>query len=328
MPDSLSRRPSRLVAARRLLRGAWHIAQGWRQIRFEFDRLGPAERAERVSHWARELLRIWHIDLRVAGVPQGHATLLIANHISWLDIIALLATSHCRFVGKSELARWPVLGTMIAGAGTVFVERASKRDVRRVVTEIQEALQQGKLVAVFPEGTTTAGHSARSFHPNLFEAAILSGAPVQPVSIRYRKRHSGAISMAPAYVGEDSLITTVWRTLRARPFSAQVHFLPADTDAGRNRRVWAADVRSVILADLADLANLAGDQDARPAHSGGPNRPPGVGDAQPQAPHLGPLPSARSGEGVDATAAARFEHGEGSRPSPLDAASRRDGTNG
>lgn len=249
--DPLTRRPSNLLATRRLLHGSWHIVQGWRQIRFEFDRLSQAERAERVSHWARELLRIWQIDLRVTGSPEGSATLLMANHISWLDIIALLATSNCRFVGKSELARWPVLGTMIAGAGTVFVERASKRDVRRVVTEIQVALQQGKLVAVFPEGTTTAGNSVQSFHPNLFEAAILSSAPVQPVSIRYRKRRTGETSVAPAYVGDDSLFTTVWRTLRARPFSAIVHFLPAEADAGRSRRIWAMDVRSAILDDLA-----------------------------------------------------------------------------
>ena len=248
--DPLTRRPSNLLATRRLLHGSWHIVQGWRQVRFEFDRLSQAERAERVSHWARELLRIWQIDLRVTGAPEGSA-LLMANHISWLDIIALLATSNCRFVGKSELARWPVLGTMIAGAGTVFVQRASKRDVRRVVTEIQVALQQGKLVAVFPEGTTTAGHSVQSFHPNLFEAAILSSSPVQPVSIRYRKRRSGDTSVAPAYVGDDSLFTTVWRTLRARPFSAIVHFLPAEADAGRSRRIWAMDVRSAILDDLA-----------------------------------------------------------------------------
>ena len=284
----LPSRPSRLLATRRLLQGGWHIVQGWRQIRFQFDGLPPAERAERVRDWARELLRIWQIELRVHGVPAGSATLLMANHLSWLDIVALLATSHCRFVGKSELARWPVLGTMIAGAGTVFVERASKRDVRRVVTDIQRALTQGKLVAVSPEGTTSLGSSVQSFHPNLFEAAIQSGSPVQPVSIRYRQQRNGEASTAPAYVGDDHLIATVWRTLRARPFSAIVHYLPPGTDGGRNRRVWAMDVRSAIVDDLADTQGGSGSGGEPSGWGDGPSPVCGMGTGTGADPSPGP----------------------------------------
>ena len=244
--DPLTRRPSNLLATRRLLHGSWHIVQGWRQIRFEFDRLSQAERAERVSHWARELLRIWQIDLRVTGSPEGSATLLMANHISWLDIIALLATSNCRFVGKSELARWPVLGTMIAGAGTVFVERASKRDVRRVVTEIQVALQQGKLVAVFPEGTTGDGHQLLPFHANLLQSAIAAESPVQPLGLCFYDKQSGRMSSAPSYVGDESLIGSMWRTVTAPPLVAQLNYGEPQPPEGRNRRDWSTDLQAAV----------------------------------------------------------------------------------
>ena len=259
MRDPLTQRPSTPTALWRLLHGGLHIWRGWRLIRFHFHRLDDQARAERVSAWAREMLRIWRIQLQARGTPCTQATLLMANHISWLDILVLLATSRCHFVGKSELAHWPVLGTMVSGAGTVFVERASKRDVLRVVTEINQAVQQGKLVAVFPEGTTTNGVAVLPFHANMFEAAIASGVPVQPVSLSYRKRRGGETSEAPAYVGDDSLFVTVWRTLRARPFAAHVHFLVPQRDEGRSRRMWATDVRAAIVADLSGAASHATD---------------------------------------------------------------------
>ncbi|ARU04531.1 hypothetical protein CCO03_07430 [Comamonas serinivorans] len=243
-------RPSVASAVWRLLQGGLHIVQGWRQIHFQFDRLDADERAARVSAWATELLQLWRIGLSVQGTPSTRSTLFVANHISWLDILVLLACSRCHFVGKSDLARWPVLGRMIGAAGTVFVERQSKRDVRRVVTEITRALEAGQVVAVFPEGTTTDGATVLPFHANMFEAAVNGNAPVQPLSLSYRTRGTGARSLAPAYVGDDSLLRTVWRTLRAPAFEAHVHFMPPQQAEGRSRRLWAMDVRSQIVDDL------------------------------------------------------------------------------
>jgi 1-acyl-sn-glycerol-3-phosphate acyltransferase len=249
-----AQRPSAPSALWRLLRGGAHIARGWRQIHFGFARLDPNQRAERVNTWAREMLRIWDIGLSVHGCPGTHGTLLMANHISWLDIVVLLACSRGHFVAKADLARWPVLGPMIAAAGTVFVERGSRRDVKRVVSEVTHALQADQVVVVFPEGTTTTGQSVLPFHANIFEAAVTSLAPVQPVSLRYRQRQGGQLTDAPAYVGDDSLLTSVWRTLRAQPFLAQVHFLPPEQSDGRSRREWAADVRARIVEDLSSSA--------------------------------------------------------------------------
>lgn len=262
------RRPSVASAISRLLQGSRHIVRGWWQVRFHFDGLDADQRAERVNAWAKELLRLWRIELSVDGTPATHGTLVVANHISWLDIVVLLACSRCHFVGKADLARWPVLGLMVAGAGTVFVKRESKRDVRRVVSEVAQALQAGQVVAVFPEGTTTDGTTVLPFHANMFEAAVNTASPVQPVSLRYLNQSDDAQNPAPAYIGDDSLLRTVWRTLRAQPIQAQVRFLPPQHDQDRSRRLWAMDVRSLIVDDLMGHTPSSSPQKATPdAHS-------------------------------------------------------------
>ena len=122
----------------------------------------------------------------VSGTPRPGATLLLANHISWLDIVAIHAVApQARFVSKADVLAWPLLGWLIKGAGTLFIERERKRDALRVLHQVAEALKAGDTVAVFPEGTTGDGATLLPFHANLLQAAIATGTPVQRVALRY-----------------------------------------------------------------------------------------------------------------------------------------------
>ena len=112
--------------------------------------------------------------------------LVVANHVSWLDIFALHAVGPVRFIAKAEIERWPVLGGLVRGVGTLFIERARRHDTHRVNQEIARALAAGDIVAVFPEGTTTDGTALLPFKGSLLQPIIDAQGHVQPVAIRYR----------------------------------------------------------------------------------------------------------------------------------------------
>ncbi len=238
------------------MRGVWRLARalshalaGWFTIVFLFPRLGPHAQQARVQVWAGQMLRILGIGLQVRGTPPAEGpVLLVANHISWLDILVMHAARHCRFVSKSEVRRWPLIGTLATGAGTLYIERAKRRDAMRVVHHMAESLRAGDVVAVFPEGTTSDGTTLLPFHANLIQAAVSAGAPVQPVALRYVNRHGASDSPAPLYIGDDTLVASLWRTVSARPFKAGVTFGEPQTPQGRDRRTWANDLRSAVVA--------------------------------------------------------------------------------
>src|SRR5436309_10760031 len=138
-----------------LLRAMAHAVHGFWTIKTLFPKLEQAEREARVQVWAGQMLRIVGIELEVRGsAPAWGPVLLVANHISWLDILVMHAARHCRFVSKSEIERWPLVGTLASGAGTLYVERESRRHAMRVVHRMAGSLRAGEVLAVFPEGTT------------------------------------------------------------------------------------------------------------------------------------------------------------------------------
>ena len=236
-----------LTALWLMARGGAHLAGGWWTIRTRFPALPAAEREARVQQWARRFLEIWRIDLQVHGQPPAQGpVLLAANHISWLDILVLHAAGFCRFVSKADVKRWPVIGMLATGAGTLYIERESRRDALRVVHHMREALARGEVVAVFPEGTTSDGAALLPFHANLLQAAISARAPVQPVGLSFVDGRSGRLSLAPIYVGDDSLIASVWRTLTTPGLCAVVRYGAPQPAEGRERRAWAAELRGAV----------------------------------------------------------------------------------
>lgn len=228
----------------RLLRGVWHVGVGVFTVWLAFPRWSPARREARVQSWSREFLALWGVELRVIGEPVvlGPA-LMVCNHISWLDILVLHAVRHCRFVAKSGIRRWPVIGMLAHSAGTLFIERERRSDARRMVHDMSAALQAGDVLAVFPEGTTGAGEGLLPFHANLLESALRANAPVQPVYLQFMQKGQGRISHAADYVGDDTLMASIWRLLRAPAIEAVLHFAPLQTAQGRHRREWAQDLR-------------------------------------------------------------------------------------
>ncbi|MDT8989694.1 lysophospholipid acyltransferase family protein [Curvibacter sp. APW13] len=242
---------SPLTAAWRLLRIAAHVLHGAWVIRNVLPTLDADRRYQHIQAWARQFLVLLAIKLEAPVLPQQHGPLLlVANHISFIDIVVLLATSPCRLVSKADVHHWPLIGPMAAAMGTVFIERESRRDAMRVVHHMAEAFGEGAVLAVFPEGTTGDGRALLPFHGNLLQAAIVTDTLVQPLALRYQDSDSGEPSLAPAYVGDDSLLDTLWRTLRTPGLQVRLVSLPAQRAQGRERRQWAQDLRASIAATL------------------------------------------------------------------------------
>lgn len=219
---------------------ALHLLHGIAIALLRFPSLDAAGRAARVQWWSRKVLRLMGVALQHEGVPRPGVKLLVANHVSWLDILAIHAVCpEARFVAKSDVRRWPVIGLLVAAAGTLFIERDRKRDALRVVHRMADALAAGETVAIFPEGTTSDGSTLLPFHANLLQAAIAAEAPVQSVVLRYSDAH-GACSRAVSFVGDTSLIQSLWWVAGAQDLQVRVRFMiPHGTRHADRRRLAA-----------------------------------------------------------------------------------------
>ncbi len=238
-----------LRVAWRLGRTLLHVLRGWWTIHRHFAHYTPAEREQAVQRWAAGMLGIFGIALRRRGPALATGpVLLVANHLSWLDILVMHATGYCRFIAKADVHRWPLIGGMAAAAGTLFIERESRRDAMRVVHHMVERLQAGDVLAVFPEGTTGDGVALKPFHANLIQAAISAHVPVQPLALRFIDGRSGQPSFAPRFVGEDTLLSSVLRTLMAEDLVAEVATGEPERHTGRDRRRWSQDLHAAVDA--------------------------------------------------------------------------------
>ncbi|MFF7990733.1 lysophospholipid acyltransferase family protein [Kitasatospora xanthocidica] len=192
-------------------------------------RLLPYDGRDRLARlWARVLLRALGVTVHLNGPgagPGGGGVLVVANHVSWLDIPLVAAGRPGRSLAKTEVRRWPVLGPLIAWGGTVFLDRDRLRTLPDTVTAVAEELRSGHPVIVFPEGSTWCGRESGRFRPALFQAAVEAGAFVQPVTIRYRLA-DGRPTSVPAFIGDDGLLTSLARVVAARGLVADVTFLP------------------------------------------------------------------------------------------------------
>jgi 1-acyl-sn-glycerol-3-phosphate acyltransferase len=193
--------------------------------------------------WSRRLLTVLGVELRIAGgSPQG---LLVANHISFLDIFVINAVRPVAFVSKDEVRRWPLIGWLAAHADTIFLERGSRRAAQRARAALVERLAAGDRAAIFPEGTTTPGDKVLPFHGALFQAAIDAGAPVTPVALRY-VHAGGGHCHAPAYIDDITLWQCLVAIARADGLVAEVEILAPIPSLIADRRHLAAHAHRAI----------------------------------------------------------------------------------
>lgn len=236
-----------LRACGRLLRVLGHVLRGLWIVAFRFPAMPPDQQQVHVQAWALALLGHLGIHLRVEGEPPLNGpAMLVANHLSWLDIPVMHAARYCRFISKSDVQSWPLIGTLATAAGTLYIERSSRRDALRMVHTLRDALERGEVLAVFPEGTTGDGRTMLPFHPNLLQAAVAAHAPVQPVGLRFTDRATGATSFAPSYIGDETLLGSIWRTLSAPPIEAVVRFGTPESSEGRDRRAWTQHLHATV----------------------------------------------------------------------------------
>ena len=239
---------SRIKQAGRILRLVNHLAKGVLLVWIVFPHVNATQRDAIIVEWSQEMLGILHARLRLLGdVPPVtlSSVLFAANHISWLDILAINAFRRVRFVAKAEVRQWPIVGWLAARAGTTFIRRSRSYELTRVAKTVSRSLRKGHCVALFPEGTTSDGTSLRPFHSGLFESAIDAEATVWPVGLRY-PGPDGTADVGAAFLGEDSLIASMLRIVARPATEIQMWFAPPLIAAGSTRRELAQQAEDVI----------------------------------------------------------------------------------
>jgi len=210
-------------------------------------------RAWLTRHWSCAMLAVCGLKVRIHGQPILHgAVLTVANHVSWIDIFVLNRVRATAFIAKSEIRRWPLIGWLAAGAGTLFIARGARHAVRTVSRQMHQRFQAGGAVGLFPEGTTTTGETVQPFHASLFAPALDACVTVQPVVLRFF--HHNARSPCAAFVGEETLVANLWRVLGETGLSVQATYLPALSIAGANGQVQDSPQTRQSLARAAQAA--------------------------------------------------------------------------
>ncbi|MFZ9407261.1 MAG: lysophospholipid acyltransferase family protein [Burkholderiaceae bacterium] len=227
-----------------------------------FPWIGVPRRESLIALWSRALLASCGVRVReiVATGAQalsatrgrqgeGQGRLLLPNHISWLDIFVIDSIAPASFVAKAEIARWPLVGTLVARAGTVFVERGRRHAVHAVIRALAERLSQGYRAAVFPEGTTSEGDRLLVFHGNLIQSALNAGVPVVPIGLRYVDP-DGERSHAVLYVGDTTFLASFWRITGHPRLECEVHVLASIESQDMTRQAAAMTVRERLGSHL------------------------------------------------------------------------------
>ncbi|KAF1037171.1 MAG: hypothetical protein GAK35_03950 [Herbaspirillum frisingense] len=233
----------------RLLRLIAHLFKGMAICAFLFPFTSEKGREAHIRRWSRKLLRICGITIRIDSPQPIPRSLLVANHVSWLDIFVVNSLQPCRFVAKSDIRGWPLIGWLCAKTGTIFISRGKASDVRRIFKGLVESIEKGEHVAFFPEGTTAPQGTLLPFHANLFEAAIDAKAEVQPYALRYIDRE-GKLHPAADFIGDMSIAESILTILKAKGMTAELKQLPVINTEGAHRRDLARASREAIAAGL------------------------------------------------------------------------------
>ncbi len=250
---------SLLIRISRLIQFVLHVIYGMFMVRFHFPTMSEQAKLLKTQLWSQQLAKKLGFSLKIFGSatalhPANH--LIISNHSSWFDIFAINSVTVARFVAKSEVQHWPVVGMLCKGAGTVFIDRDKVRDAQRVNNNISSALNNNECLAFFPEGTTTNGQELRPFKASLIQSAFETNATIQPIYLRYTNG-LGQYSLDAAYIDDMSITDSLWLIASSRQLCIEIHFLEQLTPEGHDRRTLNKEVEAMIRAKHESLMGAA-----------------------------------------------------------------------
>ena len=241
----------KIVLAFRLLRVGLHVLNGMASCALLFPWLGSAGRDDQTRRWSRQLLAMCGVSVEHTpdSAPALAHAMVVANHVSWLDIFVINTLHPCRFVAKAEIRAWPMMGWLAQKAGTVFISRGQRRNLRHIFKGLVSSLQAGERIAFFPEGTTALQGQLLPFHANLFEAALDAKVAVQPFALSYVDRQ-GRAHASVEYGDDTTFVQSMLAVLGGSAVTARLHCLPAIPTEGAHRRDVAQAAHAAVAGAL------------------------------------------------------------------------------
>ena len=249
---TISKSNSTPIRLYRFCRLFFHFFTGLATTGLLFPFYSQQRRDQAIVRWARKLLAILHVRVEVRGniaLPDTTGCIIAANHISWLDIFLIHTIRPARFVAKSEIRDWPVVGWLCAKTGTLFIERARRHHTAKINETMRDVVQEGGTVGLFPEGSTSLGDQLKKLHSSLFQAAVQSDVPLIPAAIRYTDMQNRR-SEIPAYVDDMSLAKSLSQILAAPALCATLYFAAPIFPNGKNRRELTQETEDAITSLL------------------------------------------------------------------------------
>lgn len=206
---------------------------------------------EQSAHWmhaaGRRALAYLGLRCQVRGQAPTRG-LVVANHLSYLDIVICSAAMPCSFVSKAEIAGWPFFGMLARFGANIFLDRSSRASAKAVADEMSQRMQIGARVLLFPEGTSSDGSGVLPFYAALFEPAVAHAAPVTAAAVRYIP-DDGSAESEYCWYGDDPFLPHLWKLLGAGGFTAEVSFGEPKVYADRRT---AASKSHAIVSELRD----------------------------------------------------------------------------
>lgn len=231
---------------------AVHIAVGIAILATVWVFCEQVTRDKLIRWWSKGIL--WRFNIKVVTFGQTpslnqESSMILANHVSWIDIYALNSVIPVRFIAKSDINNWPVFGYLARKSGTIFINRTSRKDTARIVNKTAESLLNGNNVAFFPEGTTTDGTTLEHFKSSLVQAAIQANSTIRPLAIRY-PNPDGSANTSLAYAGETTMAESMMQALKTKQPIVELHFLPTIDSQPSNRQVITQKAHTAIATTL------------------------------------------------------------------------------
>lgn len=234
---------NKIVGAARFVSALFYALACILLVLFYLQWVKPEKKKDIIRSWARTFINIVGMRFDVQGEVYDRYCLIVANHISFIDIFALNAMKPGRFIAKSEIAGWPVFGRIAKGVDTLFIERKNRRSIISVNEQISAALMKGQTIMLFPEGRTSIGVSLLPLKANLIEPAVLSGTPVMPVAICYTENGEKTTKASYANI---SIFKCLWTICSTPGLAVTLKVQPVIDVDGKTRHEVAAEASAVM----------------------------------------------------------------------------------